>query len=155
MSNRITVTAHEGIAEPSWIGRVGPFAEKILNHLDIDQWELSVMFCDDAFIAGLNMEYRKIEGPTDVLSFEQGDEYIDDQDLTWFNAGDIVISLDSLASNARSFGVGMNEETKRLLVHGILHLDGMDHESNSPDEEMLQMQERILSAFKSDIVFEG
>ncbi len=113
------------------------------------------MFCDDAFIAGLNMEYRKMEGPTDVLSFEQGDEYIDDQDLTWFNAGDIVISLDSLASNARSFGVGMNEETKRLLVHGILHLDGMDHDSNSPDEEMLQMQERILSAFNNDIVFEG
>ena len=155
MSNRINVTAHEGIAEPSWMGRVSPFAEKILNHLDIDQWELSVMFCDDAFIAGLNKEYRKIDGPTDVLSFEQGDEYIDDQDLTWFNAGDIVISLDSLSSNVRSFGASMNEELKRLLVHGILHLDGMDHESNSPDEGMLQMQERILSSFADEIVFEG
>ncbi len=155
MSNRITVTAHEGIAEPLWIGKVSPFAEKILCHLDIDQWELSVMLCDDAFIAGLNKEYRKIDGPTDVLSFEQGDEYIDDQDLTWFNAGDIVISLDSLSSNVRSFGASMNEELKRLLVHGILHLDGMDHESNSPDEEMLQMQERILSSFADEIVFEG
>lgn len=155
MSNRITVTAHEDIAEPVWMSRVAPFADKILGYLDIDQWELSIMFCNDSFIAGLNKQYRTIDGPTDVLSFEQGDEYIDDQDLTWFNAGDIVISLDSLASNTRSFGVELNEELKRLIVHGILHLDGMDHESNAPDEEMLQMQERLLSLFVKDIVIEG
>lgn len=153
MSNRIIVGADEGIAVPSWIGLVEPFMTKVLDRLDIDNWELSVLFCSDPFIADLNKKYRNMDGPTDVLSFEQGDEYIDDEDITWFNAGDIVISLDALKKNAEQFEVPVNEELKRLLVHGILHLDGMDHENNSPEQEMLQFQEHLLAGFGADIVF--
>lgn len=153
MSNRIIVDNDEHIAKPSWIGNVEPFVAKVLDRLDIQNWELSVLFCDDPFIAGLNKQYREIDGPTDVLSFEQGDEYIDENETTWFNAGDIVISLDSLAKNAEQFGVTMNDELKRLLVHGILHLDGMDHEDNSPEQEMLQFQEHLLSSMQDDSVY--
>lgn len=153
MSNRITVDHDEHIAKPLWLDLVEPFMNKVLVRLDIDNWELSVLFCADPFIADLNKKYRDIDGPTDVLSFEQGDEYIDDDDVTWFNAGDIVISLDMLAKNAEDFSVGMNDELKRLLVHGILHLDGMDHEDNSPEQEMLQFQEHLLTGFSGDIVF--
>ena len=153
MSNRITVDHDEHIAKPLWIDLVEPFMNKVLVRLDIDNWELSVLFCADTFIAELNKKYRDIEGPTDVLSFEQGDEYIDDDDVTWFNAGDIVISLDMLRKNAEDFSVDQNNELKRLLVHGILHLDGMDHEDNSPEQEMLQFQEHLLTGFADDIVF--
>jgi len=153
MSNRIIVDNDEHIAKPSWIENVEPFMAKVLDRLDIQNWELSVLFCDDPFIATLNKQYREIDGPTDVLSFEQGDEYIDDNEATWFNAGDIVISLDSLAKNAEQFGVTMNDELKRLLVHGILHLDGMDHEDNSPEQEMLQFQEHLLSSMQDDSVY--
>jgi probable rRNA maturation factor len=135
---------------PAWLDRVTPFMDKVLKRLDIDNWELSVLFCRDPFIANLNSQYRKIDGPTDVLSFEQGDEYIDDDDNTWFNAGDIVISLDMLKKNAEQFEVTENDEIKRLLVHGILHLDGMDHSDNSPDQEMLQFQEHMLAGFAAD-----
>jgi len=153
MSNRIVIDCEEGMERPVWLDRVVPFIEKVLKRLDIENWELSVLFCRDPFIANLNSQYRDIEGPTDVLSFEQGDEYIDDSDTTWFNAGDIVISLDTLRKNAELFGVSENDELKRLLVHGILHLDGMDHEDNSPEQEMLQFQEHFLVGFADDTVF--
>jgi len=154
MSNRIVIDYDEGIARPSWIDLVEPFVVRVLERLDIDNWELSILFCNDTFIADLNKKYREIDGPTDVLSFEQGDEYIDDKDITWFNAGDIVISIESLVKNAEQFSVSLNNELKRLLVHGILHLDGMDHENNDPDQEMLEFQEHLLTGFSDDIVFQ-
>lgn len=141
--------------EPAWISLVEPFISKVLLRLDIDRWELSVLFCTDPFIAELNKKYRDVDGPTDVLSFEQGDEYIDDEDLTWYNAGDIVISIPALLRNAEDFNETINEELKRLLLHGVLHLDGMDHEDNSPEQEMLQFQEHLLSAFTAEIVYKG
>jgi len=153
MSNRIVIDFDEGITRPTWIDLVEPFIVKVLERLDIDNWELSILFCNDAFIADLNKKYREIEGPTDVLSFEQGDEYIDDSDITWFNAGDIVISIDSLIKNTERFQVTFNSELKRLLVHGILHLDGMEHENNDADQEMLQFQEHLLIGFSNDIIF--
>lgn len=154
MSNRIAVGCEEDMLVPSWIDRVEPFAQKILARLDIEGWELSFLFCGDDFIRKLNAQYRDIDSATDVLSFEQGDEYIDDDDRTWFNAGDIVISLPALARNSEEFSVSMNEELKRLIVHGILHLDGMDHSDNSPEQEMLQFQEHMLSGFADDRVYE-
>ncbi len=153
MSNCINVDCDEHISRPSWLDNVVPFMDKILERLDIDNWELSVLFCDDAFIADLNKKYRNIDEATDVLSFEQGDEYIDDEDVTWFNAGDIVISLEMLKKNAEHFEVSVNEELKRLLVHGILHQDGMDHSDNSPEQDMLQFQEHMLVGFADDVVF--
>ncbi|HQL33002.1 MAG TPA: rRNA maturation RNase YbeY [Treponemataceae bacterium] len=151
--NRIIVDSQEGIERPGWIENVEPFIALILDKLGIENWELSVLFCNDAFITDLNKKYRDIDSPTDVLSFEQGDEYIDDEDVNWFNAGDIVISLDTLKSNAKDFSVDVNDELKRLLVHGVLHLDGMDHEDNSPEQEMLQFQEHLLAGFKNILVY--
>ena len=112
-------------------------------------WDISLLFCDDAFIQNLNKQYRDIDSPTDVLSFEQGDEYFDDAGETRFMAGDIVISLDSLRFNAEEFNVEINEELKRLIVHGILHLNGMDHSDNSPEQEMLKFQEELLMQYKN------
>lgn len=151
--NRIIVDSQEGIERPGWIENVEPFIALILDKLGIENWELSVLFCNDAFITDLNKKYRDIDSPTDVLSFEQGDEYIDDEDVNWFNAGDIVISLDTLKSNAKDFSVDVNDELKRLLVHGVLHLDGMDHEDNSPEQEMLQFQEHLLAGFMNILVY--
>lgn len=153
MSNRIAVDCEEGMSAPAWIDRVEPFAQKVLARLDIEGWELSILFCGDEFIQKLNAQYRDIDSATDVLSFEQGDEYIDDDDQTWFNAGDIVISLPALARNSEDFSVTLDEELKRLIVHGILHLDGMDHSDNSPEQEMLQFQEHLLTGFSGETVY--
>jgi len=116
-----------------------------------DGWDLSLLVCDDAFIVNLNEQYRNKEGPTDVLSFEQGERY-ETPDGMRFLAGDIVISLDALARNAQDFSVSVDEELRRLVIHGILHLSGMDHASNDPSEPMLLRQESLLAQLAGSIL---
>ena len=149
MSNSISVSFNDeppGSIDP---GRVENFISEVLKDLNLKNWDISLLFCDDAFIQNLNKQYRDIDSPTDVLSFEQGDEYFDEAGETRFMAGDIVISLDSLRFNAEEFNVDINEELKRLIVHGILHLNGMDHSDNSPEQEMLKFQEELLMQYKN------
>ena len=124
------------------------FMLQVLENLGKDKWEVSLLFTGDAFIQQLNREYRAKDEPTDVLSFAQ----VDSKETFpakggRFYAGDIVISMETLAKNAEYFSISMNEELKRLLVHGILHLSGMEHENNNPDQPMLVKQEKILNQF--------
>ena len=124
------------------------FLGRVLEVLGKDKWEVSILFTCDAFIHKLNNEYRGKDEPTDVLSFAQVDsKETFPEKGGFFYAGDIVISMETLAKNAEYFGISMNEELKRLLVHGILHLSGMDHENNNPDQPMLVKQEKILNQF--------
>ena len=149
MSNSISVSFNDeppGSIDPV---RVENFISEVLKDLNLKNWDISLLFCDDAFIQNLNKQYRDIDSPTDVLSFEQGDEYFDEAGETRFMAGDIVISLDSLRFNAEELNVDINEELKRLIVHGILHLNGMDHSDNSPEQEMLKFQEELLMQYKN------
>jgi len=146
--------AWQDIPEPKWGTAVEPFLQAVLAQLAHSNWDVSVVFCNDAFIHELNKTYRHIDSATDVLSFEQGDEYQAEDGSLRFNAGDIVISLDSLRSNAETFNVTMNEELKRLLVHGILHLSGMDHSDNNPEQPMLQLQEKILGSYTDAVIYQ-
>ena len=81
-----------------------------------------------------------------------------DEEGTWFCAGDIIISVESLPKNAAYFEVDENSELKRLLVHGLLHLNGMDHGDEhiekgvAPEGEMLVLQEQILEELKDEIL---
>lgn len=144
MKNNVFVDMQEGCDAPSWLEQIEPFLQTVLEKLELDHWELSVLFCHDPFIHELNRQYRKIDNPTDVLSFENGDEYEDEAGESWFAAGDIVISLDTLMTNCKEFNETPDNELKRLLVHGVLHLKGMDHSDNSPEQEMLVFQEAFL-----------
>jgi len=110
---------------------------------------LSLLFCGDDFIRTLNRDYRNKDEATDVLSFSMGDS-IEEEGNTIFIAGDIVISIPSLARNAEEFNVSRDEELKRLIIHGILHLSGMDHEDNSPLQPMLAEQEAILKTVQGE-----
>ncbi len=134
----------EGIGTPPWLDRARDFALALLSRMGKEGWDLSILICDDAFIRGLNRQYRDRDEATDVLSFEQGEAYRDPEGAERFLAGDIVISLDALARNAEEFGIPKDEELRRLIAHGVLHLSGMDHEDNEPSRPMLQLQERLL-----------
>ena len=157
MANRVFVSVQEKMDEPVWLCKVEPFVQKALKRIGYDGEELSLLFCDDAFIQELNKNYRQIDSATDVLSFENGDEYEDEQG-TWFCAGDIIISVETLPKNAAYFEVDENSELKRLLVHGLLHLNGMDHGDEhiekgvAPEGEMLVLQEQILEELKDEIL---
>jgi probable rRNA maturation factor len=134
----------EGVGTPDWIDRARSFALAVLERLGKGNWDLSLLVCDDSFIRGLNRQYRDRDEATDVLSFEQGDSYKASDGSEHILAGDIVISLEALARNAEEFGITRDEELRRLIVHGILHLDGMDHEDLDPSRPMLSLQEELL-----------
>ena len=141
--NNVTINAQE-ISLPSWSDNACLFALKVLEEIKRDNWELSVLFCGDKTITDLNRQYRDKNEPTDILSFNLG-ETIKEGGKTTYLPGDIVISLDTLKENAQYFQTPQDEELRRLLIHGILHLDGMDHKTLEKDEPMLKLQERILN----------
>ncbi len=126
------------------------FCEKVLDHEDIDNWELSILLCNDGFIHSLNVRYRNIDAPTDVLSFRQDTKSFMDVPFT---AGDIVISLDTLKKNCENYGEEAENEMKRLFIHGILHLTGMDHNETAEGQPMLKVQEEIMEQFVGEKLF--
>ena len=137
--NQVIISTEE-IALPPWTEIAAGFAESVMDDLELENWVLSVLFCNNRYIKELNAQYRNKGEATDVLSFSLGETDPDGN----FLAGDIVISLEALEENARFFKVSVSEELRRLLVHGILHLTGMDHATNDPGEAMLKIQEEIL-----------
>jgi probable rRNA maturation factor len=132
------------IPPPSWADMVRAYALKVLEALGKDNWDLSILLCNDEYIRSLNARYRRKDEATDVLSFCLGETLGEERGGPRFLPGDIVISLETLRENARFFEIPADEELRRLLIHGILHLDGMDHETNEKTEPMLELQEKIL-----------
>jgi hypothetical protein len=83
MKNKITVLNEETFSSgysQKKLESVEIFIQDVLNHLGFENWEMNVLFCDDKFMQEMNLQYRNIDSPTDVLSFEQGDYYIDDDE---------------------------------------------------------------------------
>lgn len=118
---------------------------KILSYLN-ETGDFSLHFVSDEEIRNLNRDYRGIDDPTDILTFAINDGEVFPQfDEEEKELGDVFISIESMNRNAASLGVDENEELRRLLVHGILHLRGMDHGTNDfSTEPMLIEQERIM-----------
>jgi probable rRNA maturation factor len=156
--NQVEVSS-AGLEPPPWAARLARFARRVLRARGIRDWDLSLLLCDDPTIRELNRRYRGLDAATDVLSFPQHDDTIpsggggapvDAPEAAQRSAGDVVISVDSMRRNAAGGGVPEEEELKRLIIHGILHLEGMDHPDE--DSEMLALQERILSLLAKERV---
>ena len=114
--------------------------------------EVSVLLCDEAAMRDLNACYRGIEAPTDVLSFAQSEDKGHWPALPEQVAGDVVIAVDVAARQAALRGEPLQRELCRLLVHGMLHLVGMDHaDPPAGDEPMLTLQERMLADLRSEV----
>ena len=155
MANRVLISVQEEIKEPEWLKNVEPFMQKVMSRLGYDGQEVSLFFCDDEYIKELNKNYRDINNATDVLSFDNSQTY-EDEEGYWLCVGDIVISVDMLPENSDYFDVDVNTELKRLLVHGLLHLNGMDHGEEhiekgiEPKCEMLVLQENLLKELEDE-----
>ena len=104
--------------------------------------EVSVTIVDDEEIRKLNLEHRGIDRATDVLSFPIFDDEFEDEAAV---LGDIVISLERAAYQAKEYGHSFEREIAFLTVHSMLHLLGYDHEEGKAEEsEMFAKQEEIL-----------
>ncbi|NYE56320.1 rRNA maturation RNase YbeY [Carboxydothermus ferrireducens] len=101
---------------------------------------VSIALVDNIYIQSLNREYRQKDVPTDVLSFPLADDE-DDEVL-----GDVVISLEKAAEQAKEYGHSFFREVAFLTVHGVLHLLGHDHYEEEETRIMREKEEKILSA---------
>jgi probable rRNA maturation factor len=133
---------------------VAQVVEKVLAYEECEEdYEVSISFVGDEEMRSLNNEYRGIDKETDVLSFpmvefmgeeieeeDENTEYIDEE----IALGDIVISMRSVREQAEDYGHSINRELAFLLVHGMLHLLGYDHEDEATEKEMFEKQEAIL-----------
>ena len=124
------------------------YLNKVLAELKLSNVEFSVSFIDEDHMHQMNMEFRDIDDSTDILSFASED----DDGFGFVSAGrrkrvlgDMLICPEVLGRNAQSFNVSDNEELRRLLIHGVLHLSGDNHQTNDPSEPMLIRQEKILA----------
>eukprot|EP00180_Rhodochaete_pulchella_P000274 Plantae.Rhodophyta-Rhodochaete_pulchella.ctg11946.p1 GENE.Plantae.Rhodophyta-Rhodochaete_pulchella.ctg11946~~Plantae.Rhodophyta-Rhodochaete_pulchella.ctg11946.p1 ORF type:complete len:270 (-),score=25.84 Plantae.Rhodophyta-Rhodochaete_pulchella.ctg11946:1862-2671(-) len=105
-----------------------------VNHSRRDGVELSVVLCSDKYIRRLNKQWRGIDKATDVLSFP-----VDHQML-----GDVVISRETADRQAEARGYTCRDEIRVLLVHGLLHLYGYNHEEDAAEHEEMQLAEKAL-----------
>lgn len=114
------------------------------------QAEVTVVLTDDAEVRGLNNQYRHKDEATDVLSFSQRDCLPQEPPLLTRPSrrevlGDVVISVDTAARQARERGSSLDGELALLAVHGILHLLGYTDEDEAGAEEMRSRQDAILA----------
>ncbi len=103
---------------------------------------VSYIFVDYDKIQEINCEYRKIDKPTDVISFA----YIDSEENRELpkELGDIFICVDKIFSQAEEYGHSVLRECAFLMVHGILHLLGYDHIEKDDEKEMFTIQDKVL-----------
>lgn len=131
-------------------------ARAALAHLDMtpDGFTLCLMGCDDARIAVLNAEFRDKPTPTNVLSWPSEDLSNDagaaparplpwDGDDPW-SLGDIALAYDTCAAEAQAAGLRMADHVTHLVVHGLLHLLGYDHQDDIEATRMEALETEIL-----------
>jgi probable rRNA maturation factor len=120
-------------------------ARKLLREVNEPNSSLSISLVDDAAIQVLNREHRGKDKPTDVLSFpmfEAGEAAFDEGERL---LGDVVISVDTARRQAADYDAPLQNEIYRLLIHGILHVLGHDHEEPA-ERAAMEAEERRLAA---------
>lgn len=125
------------------IEKIAENTEKKLN-INLNYF-VSLIFVNSAEIHEINMQYRGIDRPTDVISFALKDVEDEYQNEELDNElGDIFINVDAIKSQALEYGHSESRELGFLFGHGLLHLLGYDHESKEDEIEMFQLQEEII-----------
>ena len=153
MSTRMRLSIHierqfREYIKPQWLSQV---VEKTLHVCEIlEEAELSLCITNDSSICELNRIYRGIDEPTDVLAFaltEQIDgcnDFVSPPDGI-AHLGEIVISHQQAIRQAEEYGCPPQQELARLVIHGVLHLLGFDHNTTASERSMTSLQELILA----------
>ncbi len=132
-----------------WLEAYESFVTNLFELLNVSGWELGIRFVSLAEMRLLNRDFRGKDEPTDVLSF--GEDLVLQQTPSVLK-GDLAICVERVFEQAKDFEVTPEEELKRVTLHGFLHLQGWDHETNSPEEPMLKLQEELLSRLQKVVI---
>ena len=131
-----------GRRPPALAARLARHARRLLRALRLDGAELSVVLVADREMRTLNRRWRGHDRPTDVLSFAQREG---PGGAPGGLLGDVVISVDAARRQARQRGETLGREADRLLIHGLLHLLGYDHERSAAEARRMARRERALA----------
>ena len=137
IANRVSVCTRGGPFPDVSTATVKRRAAKMLASLELTGAELSIALVDDAAIHALNRDYRGKDKPTDVLAFamEEGEQVPGGR--TSRVLGDVIVSIDTAAKQARKRRRPLLDEVTMLLAHGLLHLLGYDHQDDEEEREMV------------------
>lgn len=110
--------------------------------MECPEGELSILIVDDPQIAELNEQYLNRRGPTNVIAFpmQEGDF----SNVSPHLLGDVVISIDTAEKEGKKSDISVQERFTQLLIHGILHLFGFDHEKSEEDFEKMDVKSNEL-----------
>ena len=108
-----------------------------------DNIEISITFVNNEEIQKLNKTYRAIDKPTDVLSFPFDNSF----NLPIKVLGDVVVSIEKAELQAKEYEHSITREVAFLIIHGILHLLGYDHQNLEQEEKMFSLQKKLLQNF--------
>ena len=111
------------------------FADKAAAAIGKNESTATIAFVSDKAIRELNRQFRNVDKATDVLSFPA-----DESDK--LNLGDIAISVDTAARQAKENGLTFDEEVAQLILHGLLHLSGYDHETDNGEMNRFELRLR-------------
>ena len=117
--------------------RISEWISKIIISEGYELGEILYVFCDDAYLHKINLEFLKHDTLTDVITFD-------------YNMGkqinsEIFISVERVSENSSEFGVSFEEELHRVMIHGILHLCGYKDETPTEEAEIRSKEDQALS----------
>lgn len=131
-------------------------AAAILRHLETPAATFTIVVTDDETVQRLNLEYRGVDAPTDVLSFAAQESLPDGPALILppelagelaSYLGDLLLAYPYTARQAERYGRSVAAELRLLVVHGVLHLLGYDHATQEDEDIMWALQEAVLAPF--------
>ncbi len=125
---------------PHWKGlapTIRRAAEAALKAERKTQWGVTIALSDNAAVRALNKQYRGKDKPTNVLSFPDGES---------MRLGDIILAYETIAREAQAQGKPLKHHITHLTIHGVLHLIGYDHETETDAKVMERKEIRLLAA---------
>ena len=112
---------------------------KVIKNEKHSPGTINYIFCNDNYLLNLNLQYLEHNTLTDIITFDYSKEEV--------VSGDIFISIERVMENATKFNVSFEEELRRVVVHGILHLCGHGDKSEQQKNLMRKMEDKYLKIF--------
>jgi len=117
--------------------KISTWIEMIVKNHDRELGDITYIFCNDDYILKINNEYLNHDYYTDIITFNYNEDNI--------VSGDIFISVDTVMSNSQKYNTLFSEELHRVIIHGILHLCGLDDHTEKEERNMRNEEEKALN----------
>lgn len=123
------------------INLITAWIKKVISNYNFLPGEITFIFCSDPYLLDINLQFLNHNYFTDIITFDYCDG-------TLIN-GDVFISIDTVLSNSKDFGVSFSDELYRVIIHGILHLIGFDDKTKEENEAMHKLEDSALEILKT------